>query len=162
MDGIRRGILRAADQLTLAGLHAGKTFGFLGSGLDSVGHEEGESGPAVRFPDLGSEGWPEFVAPLPTEAQFGYASAGTLSRLALWKVPDQPDRVAGELEGRPGGLRFEAQRDGALEASPGEGITIRIRQAGADGSVLLVKQVRKPDRIADVIRSRAKTWQSSS
>jgi len=161
MDGIRRGILRAADQLTLVGLHAGKTFGFLGSGLDSVVHEEGGSGPAVRFPDLALEGWPEFVAPLPREAQFVYASAGPLSRMAVWKVPDQQDRVAGELDGRLGGRRFEAQRDGALEASLGEGITIRVRQARSDGSILAVKQVREPDRIPDVIRSRARTWQAN-
>lgn len=162
MDRIRRGILRAADQLTLAGLHAGKTFGFLGSGLDSVVHEEGQSGPVVRFPDLSPEGWPGFVVPLPGVAQFRYASAGPLSRMALWQVSERQDRVIGELEGRPDGPRFEAQRDGAREASLGEGITVRVRHDGSDGSFLVVKQVREPEKIVDVIRSRAKTWQTSS
>ncbi len=162
MNRIRRSILRAADQLTLAGLHAGKTFGFLGSGLDSVVHEEGQSGPVVRFPDLSLEGWPGFVVPLPRGAQFRYASAGPLSRMALWEVSEKQDRVIGELEGRPDGPRFAAQPEGAREASLGEGITVRVHQYRSDGSLLVVKQVREPERIVDVIRSRAKTWQASS
>jgi len=162
MDGIRRGILRAADQLTLAGLHAGKIFGFLGSGLDSVVHEEGESGPVVRFPDLSAEGWREFVVPLPTDAQFTYASAGPLSRMALWGVAEKRDRVLGELEGRPDGLRFEAQPDGSREATLGEGITVRVHDRRSNGTMLVVTQVREPGAIKDVIRSRAAARKASS
>lgn len=162
MKEMRRGILRAADQLALVGLHAGKMFGFLGSGLDSVVHEEGQSGPVVRFPDLSSEGWPEFVVPLPSHAHFRYASAGPLSRMALWEVPEKKDRVIGELEGRPDGLRFEAQADSSREATLGEGITIRVNRVGSEGSFLAVKQVRKPEAIADVIRSRAAPWKPRS
>ena len=162
MNGIRRGILRAADQLTLVGLHAGKMFGFLGSGLDSVVHDEGESGPVVRFPDLSSEGWPEFVVALPVHAQFRYASAGPLSRMALWHVPERRDRVIGELEGRPDGLRFEVKADGSREATLGEGTTVRAHEEKPDGTLLAVKQVREPGAIADVLRSRAAARKANS
>ena len=153
MDAIRRSVLRGVDRTVLAGMNAGKIFGFLGSGRESVDIDEDPVAPSVGFRDLADEGWPSFRVPLPPGAVFRYAGAGPLTRVGLWQVPGTRAQIADELERRHGDLRFDRLR-AAWEAELPDNVSLRIVDAGNDDALLMVRQQREPEAIVDVIRAR--------
>lgn len=152
MDAVRRNVLRAVDRTVLAGLNAGKIFGFLGSGRDMVDIVEDPVGPSVGFRDLAGEGWPAFRVPLPPGAVFRWAGAGPLTRICLWQVPGTRAQIADELEKRHAELRFDRTR-AAWAAGLSDNVNVRIVDAGHGDALLMVRQEREPESIADVIRA---------
>ncbi len=86
MEAFRKGLLRIADDISLAFQSAGKTFGFLSDAQNLIEITGSDDAHAVRFPDHSDEGWPEVYVGLPENAEFQQASIGPLSRVALWKV----------------------------------------------------------------------------
>ena len=160
MNMIRRKLLRAADQVILAGAHGFKFFGFLGSDRERVEIHLGDEGDVARFSDLAEEGWPGFDVPLPEDASFGYANASILSRIAIWHVPVGVATVVRELEERAPELRFVESSDGTLAAELAGGITVRLAKLKG-ATMLAVKQERTAESIADVIRSRTPSWSAT-
>jgi hypothetical protein len=154
MNAIRRGILRAVDRTILVGLNAGKLFGFLGSGRDSVEIDEDSAEPSVRFRDLANEGWPAFSVPLPIGANFRYAAAGTLTRVALWQVFGRRDEVVADLESRSD-LRFARKPGGAWEADLPANVNLRIADTGKGMVLLMIRQSREPESIGEVLRAQS-------
>lgn len=154
MDAIRHGILKSVDRTALITLNAGKIFGFLGSGRDSVDIEPDSAAPVVRFRDLSVEGWPAFEVPLPLGAEFRYAAAGPLTRVALWQVLGGHEDIIADLENRQSDLRFARLSDGVSEASLPTNVRLNLSGTG-DEIVLMIRQVREPEYIGEVLRARS-------
>lgn len=154
MDAIRRRSLRFIDGTILAGLNAGKIFGFLGSGRESVDIDDASSEPSVRFPNLSDEGWPGFTVPLPPGADFQYAAAGPLTRIALWQVFESREDIATYLEGRHPDVRFARISDRVWEAALPEGVKLHLSETGEGRVLLIVRQVRDPESIGNLLRAR--------
>lgn len=155
MDAVRRRSLRFIDRAVLVGLNAGKVFGFLGSGRESIDIDDASSEPTVRFPDLADEGWPEFSVPLPRGANFQYAAAGPLTRIALWQAYEDCDEIAANLESRRSDLHFEKNSDRGREADLPEGVNVRLFDTGRGPVLLMIRQVRDPESIKNVLRARS-------
>lgn len=158
MDAIRRGLLRAADQVTMAGLHAGKFFGFLGSGRDLIQIDQGASGPVVCFHDHTDEGWPGFSVPIPPDAEFRYAASGPLSRVALWQSVQPEQQVLDDLGSREDGVQFSNNAEGVAEARFTDSVSLRVKGIRNGTTAVIVQQVREPEIIETVIRARTASW----
>lgn len=154
MDAIRRRSLRFIDRTILAGLNAGKIFGFLGSGRESVEIDEASSEPTVRFPNLSDEGWPGFTVPLPLGANFQYAAAGPLTRIALWLVVESREDIATYLESRQPDLRLTKTSSRVWEADLPERVKLQLAETSRGPVLMIVRQVRDPESIGNVLRAR--------
>lgn len=154
MDAIRRRSLRFTDRTILVGLNAGKIFGFLGSGRESVDIDDASSEPSVRFPNLSDEGWPGFTVPLPPGANFQYAAAGTLTRIAIWQAFESREDIASDLESRRPDLRFARTSGRAWIANLPEGVKLQLSETSKGAVLVMVRQVRDPESIGNVLRAR--------
>lgn len=154
MDAIRRRSLKFIDRTVLVGLNAGKIFGFLGSGRESIDIDDTSPEPTVRFPDLADEGWPGFSVPLPRGANFQYAAAGPLTRIALWQAYEDCEEIAASLESRRSDLHFAKSSDRGREADLPEGVNVRLFDTGKGPVLLMIRQVRDPESVGNVLRAR--------
>jgi hypothetical protein len=154
MDAIRRRSLRFIDGTILVGLNAGKIFGFLGSGRESVDIDDASSEPSVRFPNLSDEGWPGFTVPLPLGANFQYAAAGMLTRIAIWQAFESREDIATYLESRHPDLRFARTSGRAWGADLPEGVKFQLSETSKGAVLVIVRQVRDPESIGNVLRAR--------
>jgi len=155
MDAFRRGLLRTADDISLAFQNAGKTFGFLADGRDLVAISDGDGGPVATFPDHSDEGWPEVRVGLPVDAKFAYAASGPLTRLARWKVGGTESQVLEELSSNTDVPPFESRANGGFVAALGLNATLTVKGATAELILLSFEQVREPEAIRTTIQNRA-------
>jgi hypothetical protein len=161
MDALRTGLLHAADDISLAFQNAGKTFGFLSDGRDLIVISDDGDGRVATLPDHSDEGWPEVQAGLPANAEFVYAAGGWLTRVAKWKVSGPESAVIAELSARTGAPSFKSRAGGGGVASIGSNATLRVRSATSELTILSFEQVRDPEAIREVMRSRATRWQAT-
>ncbi len=155
MDAFRRGLLRTADDISLAFQNAGKTFGFLADGRDLVMISDSEGGRVATFPDHSDEGWPEVRVGLPIDARFAYAASGWLTRVARWKVGSAESEVLEELSSNPDVPAFESRAKGGVVAKLGFNATFAVKGLTAEWSGLRLKQVREPEAIRTALKNRA-------
>ncbi len=155
MDAFRSGLLRTADDISLAFQNAGKTFGFLADGRDLVVISDGEGGRVATFPDHSDEGWPEVRVGLPVDAEFVYAASGWLTRVARWKVGRAASEVLEELSSNTDVPPFESRAGGVFVATLGFNATLKVKVATAELTLLSFAQVREPEAIRAVMRNRA-------
>ena len=162
MDALREGLLRAADDISLAFQNAGQSFGFLADGRSLIETSRDDAGDSVAtLPSLSDEGWPEVRVPLPTNANFHSAATGPLSRVARWTVERPARDVLEELSARADSAPFESRADGRAVASLGSRARLSVKAASPGMTLLSVKQVREPDAIREVLRGRAARWTKS-
>ena len=155
MDAFRRGLVRAADDISLAFLNAGKSFRFLADGRDLLEISDGEGGRVATFHDHSDEGWPEVSIGLPADAIFVYAASGVLSRVARWKVERAKSEVLEELASNFDVPPFKSRSGGGVVATLGRNATLKVRAATSELTLLSFEQVREPEAISSLLRNRA-------
>ncbi len=155
MDAFRRGLLRTADDISLAFQNAGKTFGFLADGRDLVMISDGEGGRVATFPDHSDEGWPEVRVGLPVDAKFVYAASGPLTRVARWKVGGLESEVLEELSSNTDVPPFESRAGGGVVATLGFNAILTVKGATAELTLLSFEQVCEPEAIFAGAQNRA-------
>ncbi len=155
MDAVRSGLLRAADDISLALQNGGKTFGFLSDGRDLITISDGDGGRVATFPDHGDEGWPEVHVGLPADAEFVYAASGWLSRVAKWKVQLPESQVLEELSEHSDVPSFRSRAGGIVVVTLGSNATLKVKGAAPELTLLSFEQVREPEAISRVLRNRA-------
>ncbi len=155
MDTFRTGLIRIADDISLAFQHAGQTFAFLEDGRDRVAISDGEGGPVATFRDHSDEGWPEVRVGLPVDARFVYAASGMLTRVAGWTVKGAESEVLEELSSSPNVPAFESRAGGGLVAKLGCDATLAVKGITAELTGLRFKQVREPEAIRTVLKNHA-------
>ena len=162
MDTFRTGLIRIADDISLAFQHAGQTFAFFEDGRDLVAISDGEGGRVATFRDHSDEGWPEVRVGLPVDATFMFAASGTLTREAAWKVRRTESEVVEELSSHPDVPAFESRAGGGVVAKLGFNATFVVRDfprgmTGVMGDLTGVKfkQVREPEAIRTVRQNQA-------
>ena len=162
MDAFRAGLIRIADDISLAFQHAGQMFAFLEDGRDLVAISDGEGGRVATFRDHSDEGWPEVRVGLPVDATFVYAASGMLTREAAWQVRRAESEVVQELSSHPGVPVFESRSGRGVVAKLGFNATLTVKgfpdeMKGVTGELtgLKFKQVRKPEAIRTVRQKQA-------
>lgn len=115
MDTFRAGLLRVADEITLAVQNAGQSFSFLSDGRELVETLETEAEVEGRFSDRTDEGWPAVTFPLPPGARFHQATSSILTRTAAFSLLAALDEVAASI-GRAG---LHAARRGRRSSGQG-------------------------------------------
>ena len=155
MDAFRRGLVRAADDFSLAFQNAGKSFGFLDDGRDLIAMSGDDAAPVVTLPDHSDEGWPEVRVGLPVGSVFRSAINGPLSRVATWSVARTASEVLRELSSNPDVPRLERRAGGGVVATLEANAILKVKSVNAESTWLLVKQLREPEAIGVVLRNRA-------
>lgn len=155
MDAIRRGLLRVADDVSLAFQNAGKSFGYLDDGRDLVAMSGDDASPVVTFPDHSDEGWPEVRVGLPVGSVFRSAMNGPLSRVATWRVARTESEVLKELSASPDVPPLEPTAGGGVVATFGANAILKVKSVNVESTWLSVTQLREPEAIGVVLRNRA-------
>jgi hypothetical protein len=147
MDMFREGILRTADELSLAVQNAGKTFGLLADGRELVVVTDRSDSTVATFPDHSDEGWPAATVPLPSGSKFAYAASGFLTRVARWKVQRSASQVCDELTTRDEALVLRPRPGGIWVAALASGGVLRIKEPTPGVTLLSFEQARNPEAI---------------
>ena len=166
MDPLRTGLLRIADDFSLAVQNAARSFAFYSDGRDFVQLRETESGVSGEFPDHTDEGWPALQFQLPNGTQFQRASSSLLTRNAFFtsshSVADL-ERWFSEL-----GLVVTQRSGSRWTATLGEGAEVRAIEpkshfgVTSPPSAILITQRRTPDSLVQAIQGMAKRQPGSS
>lgn len=166
MDPLRTGLLRFADDFSLAVQNAARSFAFYSDGRDFVRIRETESGLLGEFPDHTDEGWPPLQFRLPNGTSFQRASSSLLTRNAFFTS----SQSVADLERWFSGLGVVVtERSGSKwTASLGEGAEVKAIEpkshfgVSSPPSAILITQRRTPDSLVQAIQSMAKRQPGSS
>lgn len=159
MDAIRTGLLRVADDVSLALQNAARSFAFYSDGRDFVHLRQTESGPIGEFPDHADEGWPALAFPLPDDALFMRASSALLTRLALFSSTHSVAELGRRF--KEAGLPVMGHSRTAWSAKLSDQAVMKVIRpkshfgAPSPPSLILVSQRRTPEAIVEAIKSMA-------
>ncbi len=159
MDPIRAGLLRAADDLSLAMQNAARSFAFFSDGRDFVHLRHTESGLTGEFPDHSDEGWPALAFQLPDDALFQRASSAFLTRHAFFSSTHSVADLS--RRSREAGLPVKDHSKTGWSARLGEQAVMKVTRpkshfgVPSPPSLILVSQRRTPEAIVEAIRSMA-------
>ncbi len=159
MDPIRAGLLRIADDISLALQNAHRSFGFYSDGRDFVQVRETESGLLGEFPDHTDEGWPALAFQLPADAAFQRASSGVLTRDALFTSAHS----GADLERRfaEAGSAVRNHSESGWSARLSDEAVMRVTSprshfgVPSPPSAILIAQRRTPDAIGQALQGLA-------
>lgn len=163
MDSFRTGLLRIADELTLAARNAGQSFAFLSDGRELVETLETQAGVEGCFSDRADEGWPALSFPLPRDAKFHQATSSVLTRTAVYGLLGPLDQVE-EAVGNAGLRATRRGRD--LTVDLGLNSSMHAREHRPNDrkvrviTTIRINQTREPDAIGAALANRGKgrTW----
>jgi hypothetical protein len=160
MDPIREGIVRFVDKTSFTFQNVFQIFGFLPDGRELLEVDQTEEGQTVTFSDRTEEGWAGFSLNIPANASLSHATAGFLSRSAIWWVRSDPDAVVAHVweknEGYPRPKR-KSRRVGAFHLE--DNVEVQIGGSDEKGvTILVVTQSREPDALADAMKARSRAF----